>query len=674
MSPRPITFLIVDDLEENLTALEALLRRDGLTVLKARSGAEALELLLVHEVALALLDVQMPEMNGFELAELMRGLERTRAIPIIFVTALPSDESRRFRGYETGAVDYLQKPIDSGILKSKVGVFFDLARQRQALAENSEQLARALAQLRAHTNNSPLAFVDFDRELTVTSWSQGAERLLGWTAREVVGRSFGQIGWMDDEEAGHFAKEAGRLMREAGDGRAVCEIRLSHRDGSDRITECYLSALGQGGSQEWARLSLSVQILDITERRRAEETQRLLMGELNHRVKNTLATVQAIASHTLRHVADPQDFAVTFSGRIQSLSKAHALLSATSWSGASLEELLREQLSLGSLDPTRFLAEGPAIQLKPQQALHLAMILHELATNAGKYGAHSVPEGQITLGWTLADERLDLVWRERGGPAMAEVTRKGFGTRLIQQSARAEGGDAEMQRDETGLTWRLRLILGPAGPLPAPGRLRERQEPPVSAAETTGAPVQAQQQQQPQSSLTVSGSTVPGVAPGPAGAQASAAPAPALGAADAGAAQTSVPKSTLQRAASQSDAPGGKGRILIIEDEPLVALDLAERLAEAGFDLAGSASDMASAMAIARDCVADAVLLDGNLRGEAVDALAAMLTGRGIPVLFVTGYTQESLPQDFRHLPILSKPFTDRQLLQALAAVLPTGA
>ena len=104
MSNASVKFLLVDDLEENLLALEALLRRDGLKLLKARSGAEALELLLVHDFALALLDVQMPGMNGFELAELMRGTERTRRVPIIFLTAVATDERRRFGGYEAGAV------------------------------------------------------------------------------------------------------------------------------------------------------------------------------------------------------------------------------------------------------------------------------------------------------------------------------------------------------------------------------------------------------------------------------------------------------------------------------------------------------------------------------------------------------------------------------------------
>src|SRR6201991_3742957 len=136
----PVYFLLVDDLEENLLSLEALLRRDGLVLLKARSGDEALELLLDHDVALALVDVQMPGLNGFELAELMRGNERTRRIPIIFLTAGNADGQRRFRGYEAGAVDFIQKPIESDILRSKADVFFELFRQRQQIAEQRDEL------------------------------------------------------------------------------------------------------------------------------------------------------------------------------------------------------------------------------------------------------------------------------------------------------------------------------------------------------------------------------------------------------------------------------------------------------------------------------------------------------------------------------------------------------
>ena len=144
----PVCCLLVDDLEENLLALEALLRRDDLTLLKARSGDEALELLLRQEVALALVDVQMPGLTGFELAELMRGNERTRGVPIIFITAGSADVQRRFRGYEAGAVDFIQKPIEPDVLRSKAEVFFKLYRQRQQIEFQRDELEASGAALR----------------------------------------------------------------------------------------------------------------------------------------------------------------------------------------------------------------------------------------------------------------------------------------------------------------------------------------------------------------------------------------------------------------------------------------------------------------------------------------------------------------------------------------------
>ncbi len=136
-----VKFLCVDDVEENLFALETLLRREGLEVLKARSGREALELVLAHDIALAILDVQMPEMDGIELAELMRGSDRSRHVPIIFVTGMAGDRVPLFRGYDAGAVDFLYKPVDPHLLKSKAEAFFQLSRQRQ-------ELERVVAELR----------------------------------------------------------------------------------------------------------------------------------------------------------------------------------------------------------------------------------------------------------------------------------------------------------------------------------------------------------------------------------------------------------------------------------------------------------------------------------------------------------------------------------------------
>lgn len=138
------TCLLVDDVAENLIALSALLQRDDVEILTARSGMEALELLLIHDVALALVDVQMPGMDGFELAELIRGSERTRHIPLIFVTAGARDQYRLFKGYETGAVDFLYKPIDPHVLTSKVNVFFELYRQRRALAHELQERTETL--------------------------------------------------------------------------------------------------------------------------------------------------------------------------------------------------------------------------------------------------------------------------------------------------------------------------------------------------------------------------------------------------------------------------------------------------------------------------------------------------------------------------------------------------
>jgi two-component system, sensor histidine kinase and response regulator len=164
MLPR-IKCLLVDDLHENLLALSALLQSDEVETLTAQSGTEALELLLVHDFALAFLDVQMPEMDGFELAELMRGSERTRHVPIIFVTAGARAQQRMFKGYESGAVDFIYKPIEPHILKNKADVFFQLYRQRQQLAQELKDRTETLrlnemfSALLAHDLRNPLSAI-----------------------------------------------------------------------------------------------------------------------------------------------------------------------------------------------------------------------------------------------------------------------------------------------------------------------------------------------------------------------------------------------------------------------------------------------------------------------------------------------------------------------------------
>jgi signal transduction histidine kinase len=169
----PIKILVVDDVPQNLAAIDAVLARPDLELLNARSGNEALELLLVHQVALALMDVRMPGMDGFELAELMRGTERTRDVPIIFMTAASNDPLRTFRGYEAGAVDFLHKPIDPLILQSKVGVFVELYSQRRRMESQLEELQRALK-----LNETFAAVLGHDLRNPLNAISMGAETLL----------------------------------------------------------------------------------------------------------------------------------------------------------------------------------------------------------------------------------------------------------------------------------------------------------------------------------------------------------------------------------------------------------------------------------------------------------------------------------------------------------------
>ncbi len=609
-SAEPIKLLLVDDVRANLLALEAVLKRDGVELFKVQSGSEALELLLVHDFALALLDVQMTAMDGFELAELMRGTERTRGVPIIFLTAATTDERRSFRGYEAGAVDFLIKPLDPQILRNKVGVFLELARQKQELAgqrdelkETADRLASALGRLQAHSDNSPLAMVEFEPGGRIIAWSKGAERIFGWSAAETVGKRTSDLRWMHEDDTHAFMSPEILTARER---RSVQVHRCYRLDGSVIDCEWYNSALLDGAGK---LVSVNAQILDITERKRAEATQKLLIGELNHRVKNTLATVQAIATQTLRHNGDPAEFTANFSGRVHSMARAHSMLSNATWAGADLAELIHDQLRLGSADESRVKAAGPEVQLPPQLALHLALILHELGINARKYGALSRGEGEVALTWAVDNDLLRLSWAERGGPPVRAPKKRGFGSSLIEQSVKAEGGTARVTYRAEGISWEIALTLSS----PMAGDYAHK---PIHAA-------------------------------------------------------------PIENAASQGSAAASSGAMLeglsflIVEDEPLVSLVITNVLEDAGAEVAGTAGTVEQALELIDTGRYDCAILDGNLKGRPVDEIAAALTRCNIPFLFVSGYGRAGLPQAFAKAPVLGKPFTMVQLLDAVHDLMP---
>ncbi len=256
-------FLLVDDLEENLVALEALLRWPGLELLRARSGREALELLLEHDVALALLDVQMPQMDGFELAELMRGSARTRSVPIIFVTAGAQDRGRVFKGYEAGAVDFLFKPIDPDILRSKTRIFFELHEQR---AELERRLARALEaeEFRARmleASHDVIAVVD-ERGRVGAFFGGPQQPDVGPSQHPIAGSAFADL-FTDEREAIEgavaraFSNGAGRFVAESS--------RIG--SGTQRFWDVMVTRIAAPGA---APRALAI-ARDVTETRRLTE-------------------------------------------------------------------------------------------------------------------------------------------------------------------------------------------------------------------------------------------------------------------------------------------------------------------------------------------------------------------------------------------------------------------
>lgn len=199
---------------------------------------------------------------------------------------------------------------------------------------------------------------------------------------------------------------------------------------------------------------------DVTDRVRAQQQQRMLLDELNHRVKNTLANVQAIAAQTLRTTSDPAAFRHAFEARLMALSATHDLLTASTWSGADLTDVLLIELKPHGVEHYKF--EGPNVRLTAQEALTFGLVFHELATNAAKYGALSSPNGCVQVRWRVdADRRLDLEWSEHGGPAIEGVpARRGFGSRLIERSVRTDlGGKAEIDYRPGGLVCRIHIRL-----------------------------------------------------------------------------------------------------------------------------------------------------------------------------------------------------------------------
>ena len=284
-------------------------------------------------------------------------------------------------------------------------------------------------------------------DLFVENWNPGAEALYGYAQHEIIGQPV-RVLCPGDEEYKAFEAHAEKV-KQCGEALSR-DVRRLRKDGSQVEVILCLAPLPDRDGKLTGYAAIAH---DITERKAQEKTRQLLVDELNHRVKNTLAMVQSIARLTLRQTKSPEDFATSFTGRIQALAGAHDVLTASSWHGADVASLVRDQLILGDTGEGRFNYKGPSLNLDPQAAVGLSLVLHELGTNANKYGALSVANGTVDLAWETVESGkvLKLRWQERGGPTVSEPTRRGFGTFIIEQSLNGLDGEAHIRFDPAGL-------------------------------------------------------------------------------------------------------------------------------------------------------------------------------------------------------------------------------
>ena len=409
---------------------------------------------------LILADHVLPDFDG--LAALAIARELAPATPFIFVSGTLGEEAA-VEAVKQGATDYVVK-ARLGRLQIAVGRVLAEARaiagRRDALAAlaESEERYRLIVE-------SAREYAIFTTDLggSVTTWNAGAERVLGHAAGEVIGRSAALVFTPEDRAADRLAEE----MRQALDGGRGDDERWHLRKDGTRF---WASGLTMPLRNRTGTVRGFLKILrDRSEQRRAEERRALLVAELNHRVKNTLATVQSLAEQTLKSSPRPADFAAAFRGRLRALARAHDLLTRENWAGATLGDVARAALApwLGGEGGGRVGVEGPRVLLAPRQALALSMALHELATNAAKHGALSVSAGRVSLVWRREGPAVAVGWAEADGPPVRPPERHGFGTRLLGRALSAElGGAVELEFAPEGVRCAARLPLV-AGAVPA---------------------------------------------------------------------------------------------------------------------------------------------------------------------------------------------------------------
>jgi len=333
-------------------------------------------------------------------------------------------------------------------------------------ARAEEALRESEGRLRATQDNAGVGIVEIDDRGRYARVNGTYTRLSGWTAADLAGRAYWDL-IEDDGDRRDARRDHGRLVRGEVD-RLAAQREYTGGDGRRWWAEITATAIrgAPDAAHPGGRFLYAVRtVQDVTERKRAEERRALLVNELNHRVKNTLAVVQSLALQTARGAADLPAFSAAFQARLVALARAHDLLTRESWEGAPLAEVARAALAPNIAGAAAARVDLDACAsgalLEPQQALALALALHELATNALKHGALSVPGGRVSLACRPdpGDGAHVVEWLERGGPPIPRPpARKGFGLRLLQRGLRAQAGvAADLRFEPAGVRCTLRL-------------------------------------------------------------------------------------------------------------------------------------------------------------------------------------------------------------------------
>jgi two-component sensor histidine kinase/FixJ family two-component response regulator len=426
------------------------------------NGGEALQAIRRERPDLLLSDVMMPVRDGFALLREIRSDPLLSDLPIILLSARAGDEAK-VEGLNARADDYLTKPFSAQELLARIDTNIAMARLRHDLAM---ELEAQKTRLQAVLDTVPVAvWFTFDREAEHVIGNRTASQML-----RIPEGSNVSLSGPPAQTPQHFRVfRAGKPLlldqlplRRAVRGETVTneEMELHFIDGTITTGVVHAAPLRDRAGKIVGAVSAG---LDITERKRTEEHRLLLLNELNHRVKNTLATVQSIATQSFRGSASYTRGREVFEDRLMALSRAHDVLTNESWEGANLEDIVHQAiLPYRGPSPGRFRINGPRVRLSARMALSMGMALHELATNAAKYGALSNDNGEIGITWRTSEDGRGLLleWLEKDGPPVAPPHHRGFGTRLIERGLAQElDGETKIEYRPTGVWCQIKAGL-----------------------------------------------------------------------------------------------------------------------------------------------------------------------------------------------------------------------